>query len=119
MSTWWKKPVLSLLALAPFALAAAWLAWQAGLLGDWGVESGYYGQFNRVKLVLESMPGVRIENHWQPHDVTLEDFGFDVRTKEDRPVRLNFGEGSPQMRERDTARLRAFIEAEIEKASKP
>lgn len=38
------------------ALALLWPMWEYGPFGDWGLESGYYGYFNRVKHAVEEMP---------------------------------------------------------------
>lgn len=56
------------------------------MVPDVGSELGYYGQFNRVKHVIEDMPDVRIVDHWKHRDVTLEDFGFTLLVDESRKV---------------------------------
>lgn len=106
----WKKLSLSLLVLLPFAAGALWFAWELGAWGDGGWESGYYGQYNRVKHVIEEMPRLQITNTWKHHDVTLEDFGFFVLVDGSRSARVDFHENTAAMRERDRGRLRAYIE---------
>ena len=106
----WKKMTLALVAAAVTCMLLGvgwlWLMWEIGELGDWGLESGYYGQFNRVKHVLEAIPHVQVANQWQHHDITLEDFGFYLVVSNDRSVRVDFWENSPQMEERDKAIVR-------------
>lgn len=106
---------LSLIVLIPAAIGIIWFLWNNGLMGDWGFESGYYGQFNRVKHVLEEMQNIQITNYWQHHDVTLEDFGFYIRVNDDQSLRIDFGENTEQMKEKDKKRIKTFIEEEIKK----
>jgi hypothetical protein len=107
-----RKIVLGVVLLQ--VLGFLWLLWQLGVFGNWGLESGYYGQFNRVKHVIEEMPGVVIVDHWQHHDVSLEDFGFALLIEGDRKAQVNFTESSPQIKERNKSKLRAFIRKEID-----
>ena len=112
-----KKLSLSLLALVPFAVLALWCAWSWGMFPNIGAESGYYGQFNRVKHVLDEMPQLQVTNDWQHHDITLEDFGFYVVVNGAHSVRVDFWENSPQMKMRDKSRIREFIEEQIKEDS--
>jgi hypothetical protein len=116
MKTILKKLSLSLLVIVPVAIAAMWFLWELGRFGDWGLESGYYGQFNRVKHVLDRMPNVQVTNQWQHHDVTMEDFGFFLLVDDRESVRVDFWENSDQIKERDKRKIRDFIEEEINKA---
>ena len=102
-----RKFALSLLALLPFALFVLWLGWQWGSFPDYGVESGYYGQFNRVRHVLEDMPNVTIVDHWQHQDISLEDFGFALMVEGTQNVNVTFSENSPQMRMRSKQKIRS------------
>jgi hypothetical protein len=116
-----KKVLLSLCAtlamLSALGVFLLWIAWQYGnLFPDWDRESGYYGHFNRVKHVLQAMPNVQVTNHWQHKDVTLEDFGFFLLVDGTNSVRVDFWEGSVQMKERKKDRIRAFIQKKIEEA---
>lgn len=108
-----KKLSLSLAVLAPAALAVVWCLWQLGRFGNWGLESGYYGQFNRVRHAIETMPHVEITNAWMHEDVTLEDFGFYLLVDGSREVRVDVFEGSPQMKERNRDRIREYVEQRI------
>ena len=103
--------------VAVLAVAFLWLLWELGRFGNWDVEFGYYGHFNRVKHVLEEMPNVAITNDWQHHDVTLEDFGFYLVVDGEQSVQINFHENSPEMKMRNKSRIRDFIEKQIKKDS--
>jgi len=109
-----KKLSLSVLALAPFALLALWFGWAYGMFPDVGAESGYYGQFNRVKHVIEDMPDVRIIDYWKHRDVTLEDFGFTLLVGESRKVDIRFHDGTPEKKERNKSRLRAIVRSKLD-----
>ena len=61
-----------------------------------GSEFGYWGEFNRTKNALASIPGVTLTHKWHNLDVTLEEFGFSVTTN-GRAVNIYF-------RERDAVR---------------
>lgn len=106
----WKRLSLSLMVIIPAALAALWFLWELGCLGNWGLECGYYGQFNRARHAIESMPGVVITNSWMHEDLTLEDFGFYLAADGSRDVRVDFREGSPQMSERSRRRIREYVQ---------
>lgn len=108
-----KKLSLALVVLAAITCAVLWFLWELGSFGDWGWESGYYGQFNRVKHVIDAMPRVQITNSWMHKDISLEDFGFSLLVNGTDPVHLTFWEGSPQIKERDRHRLREFVERQI------
>ena len=116
LETIMKKLSLSLLVFVPAAIALFWFIWEIGGLGDRGLESGYYGRFNRVKHVLEHMPNVQVTNQWQHHDVTMEDFGFFLLVDGRDSVRVDFWENSDQMKERDKQRIQEFIQKEIRRA---
>jgi hypothetical protein len=85
-----------------------WSVHQLGFVGNLGMESGYYGQFNRVRNTIREMPDVVILNQWQHKDVTLEDFGFKLLA-DGLEVDAGFGENTPIMAERDKAKTRAYI----------
>lgn len=53
----------------------------------------YYADFNRAREHLSAVPGVKIIDDWQHHDVTLEDCGFTVRVDDSEPVRIDFYDG--------------------------
>jgi len=103
------------LAIAMFVVPGfSWLAWELGALGNWGIESGYYGQFNRAKHIIEDMPGVTIVDTWQHPEIdTLEEFYFVVLVDGKHEAYVNFSFDSPQMHEKNRERLREFIKQEI------
>ena len=90
-----------------------WFAWEYGLLPNYGLESGYYGQFNRVKHVIESMPNIVIKDYIQHKDVSLEDFSFILLVDGIKEVEVRFWEDSSQMKEKSKTRLREFISEKI------
>ena len=45
-----------------------------------GSEFGYWGEFNRTKNSLASIPGVTLTHKWHNLDVTLEGIGFGLTT---------------------------------------
>ena len=102
---------------AILAVVWLWLLWELGQFGNWNVEFGYYGQFNRVRHVLETMPNVEIVDNWQHHDITLEDFAFSLLVDGTQTTQVTFSENSPQMKMRDKSRIREFIEKQIKKDS--
>ena len=85
---------------------------------DFGWECGYYGQYNRVRHVIEDMPNVRIVRDMQHHDITLEDFGFLLEANDGEgktwPVVMIFYEFSPEIHEWDKDRIRAIVQKEID-----
>jgi hypothetical protein len=59
----------------------------------------YYRHFNRIKAKLEVLPDTKIVDSWQHQDITLEDFGFDLRVRQCPPIRLDFYEGGDWYRD--------------------
>ncbi|MBK8095014.1 MAG: hypothetical protein IPK32_24340 [Verrucomicrobiaceae bacterium] len=54
------------------------------------------------------MPNIQIIDHWQHHDISMEDFGFEVLVAGE--VReINFFEHSAQMQIKEDGEIRAFI----------
>jgi len=82
-------------------------------LPNYGWEFGYYGQFNRVKHVIEDMPRVQIVDHWVHEDISLEDFGYTLMVDGGRKVNVNFYDGTPEKSERSKSKLRAIIQAQV------
>ena len=109
-----KKLSLSVLALLPFVLLALWFGWTYGVFPDVGAESGYYGQFNRVKHVIEDMPDVQIVDSWKHRDVTLEDFGFTLFVGGCRRVDIRFYDNTPEKNEKNKSRLRETIRKQLD-----
>lgn len=102
-------PSISLLALLLFgvwcAFAFRWFPHS---------EFGYFGRFNRVKNVLQSMPGVEIVDTWQHQDVTLEDFSFTILLHGTHQQKLMFWEKDIKKLPRRKAALRQHLEQRME-----
>jgi len=77
-------------------------------------EFGYYGQYNRVKHILEAMPNIMIVARWRHDDLTLEDFGFTLLMDGTRLVQVNVHETSLEMRTRRKGRLRELLQKQID-----
>jgi len=91
--------VLALLILVVFlSFFAYWSYWIWSSKTNDGATHGYYGEFNRVAAALESIPGVVITDSWQHKDLTLEDFGFQVRSGDTEVIHLRFHEGNDVVR---------------------
>ena len=90
-----RKTILSLcviLGMAPIAFIALY-HWDTAQNRDF--EFGYFGDFNRVGHALTRIPGVQIRRTWANHDVTLEEFGYEIFTADGRAVSLHFEESDP------------------------
>ncbi len=72
---------------------------------------GYYGKLNRVRTTIEQMPGFRIIDAWQHHDVTLEDFGFTFVSNTGHTSNVVFWENSDQMRMTKRGDIEAYVRA--------
>ena len=86
-----------------------------------GWEFGYYEQYNRMRHLLQSLPGVSITHETHTHDIKLEEFEFGI-TVDGRPLELYFSEtDSVRTMPRDSARaeLRRWIAAELARARVP
>jgi len=73
----------------------------------------YYGQYNRVRGVIETLPGVKITHDRLHKDTSLEDFGFTLNVNGKTGVVLNVWEDSKMAMETDRTRLRTLIQKEI------
>lgn len=98
-----------LFGLAPVTFIA-WYRWDS--VQNRGFEFGYFGQFNQVRQALKAIPGVAITQEWANHDLSLEEFGFQVITSKGQSVHLTFAESDPiraysgqQLKDALTARL--------------
>lgn len=77
-----------------------------------GFYFGYYGQFNQTQDAIKGMPGVTIIDSWQHRDISLEDFGFTIRTKTKKAT-INFYENSPQIKIRNKEEIQQFVLKEL------
>ena len=109
-----RRPFKYLAVVVVFGFSlVGWYGWDS--TRNHGLTFGYYGQFNCTYAALASIPGVAITNAWYNHDVSLEEFGFDVVVT-GKPVRLFFGERDPirtMNRDRARAALQTLINAEL------
>ena len=79
-----------------------------------GFRFGYWGEFNRVKAVLENAPGMSITNTICNADISLEEFGFDLETDDGREISIFFEEADPD-RGKSGEALEKALWARIEK----
>ena len=79
-----------------------------------GWEFGCYGQFNRIKNVIDEMPGVQIVDFWQHEDLELEDFGFTLRLENGDEVQVRYHDDTPEKNERNRHRIRIQIQNAID-----
>ena len=91
-------------------IALFWAYAFAPFTSPW-IEFGYYGQFNQVQRIIRSIPELKIANHWQHHDITMEDFGFTVAHRDGATFQIDFWENSPQMKFSRDADIRHFIDS--------
>lgn len=80
-----------------------------------GFTTGYYGEFNTVSNALAKVAGITILSSWHNADVTLEEFGFDVKTSEGRTLKIYFGETTP-VRKLTGDKLNTALAKEIQDA---
>ncbi len=80
-------------------------------------EFGYYGPYNRVKHVLESMPNVRVVAYRRHEDTVLEGFGFTLLLDGTREVQISAY--APEMRTWRESWLREFIQRQIDANQPP
>lgn len=84
--------VLAALVIA-FISFILWYRWDSE--ENHGFTFGYYGQLNTVSNTLAQFPGVNILKCGYNADVTLEEFGFDVRIAGNRDLHIWFAEDDP------------------------
>ena len=91
-----------------------WYRWDSGR--NRGYEFGYWGSFNRISNAMTRLPGISIVNSGHNADVTLEEFGFDIRNRAGRTLHIWFMEGDP-IRRLSGERLTKALTERIEKES--
>jgi hypothetical protein len=89
-----------------------WYRWDCAK--NRGFTFGYWGEYNTVSNALVHLPGVTILSSFYNHDITLEEFGFDIRTSEGREVHLGFSETDP-IREMSGEKLSRALSEKIQK----
>jgi hypothetical protein len=80
-----------------------------------GHTTGYWGEFNTVSNALAMIGGITILSASYNADVTLEEFGFEVKTTEGRTLKLFYSETTP-VRELSGDKLNATLAKEIQDA---
>jgi len=95
-------------------LTVFWMSWWIGGLGNWGLETGPYGDFNRAKHVIEDMPNVTIveQSHSTPN--LVESLGCSFALLVDGSREVWIGWGIDQARPRSRRGVRELIECRIE-----
>jgi len=84
---------LTLIVVTVAALLVAYVAfyrWDFEKNHDLGF--GYYGEYNRVKCALASIPGIKIVGTWANRDMTMEEFGFTASLNSNTEIRIAVGE---------------------------
>lgn len=81
-----------------------------------GYSFGYYREFNTVSNALAQIGGIEILGSWYNGDVTLEEFGFEIKTADRRLIKLFISETSP-IRKMSGKELEDALLTDIEKVS--
>ena len=77
--------------VSPLIIAGAFGVYYYDLSKNRGYSFGYYGDFNRTKTYLSSVPGVEITSGGYNPDMFLEEFEFTL-IYEGEEILLSFGE---------------------------
>jgi hypothetical protein len=99
-----------ILSAAAFLLLALILCYRWDSEKNHGYTFGYWAEFNCVSNSLAKLPGITIVNSGCNADVTLEEFGFDIRTSDGRTLKLWIGENEPIRKLRGEQLSKALIE---------
>src|SRR5689334_9804272 len=106
LRTWLLSLCLAIL-IVPGGLYVAGLC--TGIAGGENWKIGYYGRFNRVKAVIEAIPGIHVVDSWKHEDVTLEDFTFTLVSNSGQTAKIGFWENSPQMEMTNPREIEAYV----------
>ncbi len=71
----------------------SWYPWDSGT--NHGLAFGYWKAYNNISNALVQLPGITITGTGCNADVTLEEFGFDVKTTNGVPLKVWFNEDDP------------------------
>jgi hypothetical protein len=82
----------TLMGMSPIAFIG-WYRWDSAQ--NRGFESGYFGEFNRVRHALDAIPGITVVDAGANHDLTLEEFEFHITTSRGQRLHLAFAETDP------------------------
>lgn len=107
-----KRRLLWTFAVPLIAVAILW-AYTSVPIAAPSAEFGYYGKFNQVQRIIHQIPGLRIVDHWQHHDVIMEDFSFTVANQYGVTIKIDFCENRPEMRLTKDADIRCYIEGVV------
>ena len=109
MKTKWILTSL-LMITALFVALILWYRWDSET--NHGLAFGYYSQYNTVSNALSRIPGASIVATGYNADVTLEEFGFDVKTASGSILHVWFNEDDP-IRRMSGEQLRKVLTTKI------
>lgn len=101
-----------LIAVLLFVGFVTWITFDSSV-PNFGLELGYYGQFNRAVHAIEDMPRYTLIDYGLHKDITLEDFTLTVRLPDGQEATIWFYDETPAMKERSRKRLKKIIEQKI------
>lgn len=107
-----KRRLLWTFAVPLIAVAILWAYTSIPIAAPWA-EFGYYGKFNQVQRIIHEIPSLSIIDHWQHHDVIMEDFSFTATNQDGVTIKIDFWENRPEMRLTKDADIRFYIEGVI------
>ena len=105
---WILTSLLTMAAL--FVALSLWYRWDSET--NHGLAFGYYSQYNTVSNALSRIPGVTIVATGYNADVTLEEFGFDVKAANKSTLHIWFNEDDP-IRRMSGEQLKQVLTARI------
>jgi hypothetical protein len=86
--------IVGLLAIATMFFAFVfWYRWDSET--NHGLTFGYWRAYNNISNSIAQLPGVTIVGTGYNADVTLEEFGFDVKDQNSRVLKIWFNEEDP------------------------
>jgi hypothetical protein len=103
------KATFALLTIATVAAAVLYGLLTIGVGGNFGVEIGYYGLFNRVKRIFDESTEWKVKKSWVHEDISLEDFAFTLENNKGERVQLDFRESEIKGLPTDEKLLRAYV----------
>ena len=87
-----------------------WYRWDSGT--NHGLSFGYFGQYNAVSNALSKIPAVTIVDTGYNADVTLEEFGFDIKTSSGSVLHIWLNEDDP-IRRMSAGQIKHALETKI------
>jgi len=113
------KATFALLTIATVAAAVLYGLLTVGVGGNFGVEIGYYGQFNRVRRILDESTEWKVVKSWVHEDVSLEDFAFTLEDNRGERVQVDFREREIKDLPTDENSLRACVWEKVRQSEDP